>query len=158
MVPASHAIAGALAIRQPSHWRRPLRPYKPRMIEVSQLAAYLRLKRAIAAVVMDPGSGFQASRRHLSEGLARSLVIAGEEWTYATAKGGYTFTNPRQRFSVFVAEEPTANGGFTARELLGYLRAATALEELNQLAVDMWMVRAAMRGEVRQADGAWHLA
>lgn len=126
------------------------------MIEVSQIAAYLRLKREITALVAEPDSGFQASRRHLSEGLARSMPIAGEDWTYATSKGGYTFTNPRRRFSVFVAEAG-ANDGFTAAELLGYLRAFTALEELNQLVVDMWLVRAAMRGEVEQVTGGWRL-
>jgi hypothetical protein len=127
------------------------------MIELSQIAAYLRLKREIAALVAEPDSGFQATRRHLSEGLARSMPIAGEDWTYATARGGYTFTNPRRRFSVFVAEQPTANEGFTAQELVGYLRAFTALEELNQLVVDMWLVRAAMRGEVQQVAGGWRL-
>lgn len=128
------------------------------MIELSQIAAYLRLKRQIAALVAEPDSGFEASRRHLSEGLARSMPIAGEDWTYATAKGGYTFTNPRQRFSVFVAEDPTANLSFTAQELLGYLQAFTALEELNQLVVDMWLVRAAMRGELRQVGSGWQLS
>ena len=127
------------------------------MIEVSQIAAYLRLKREIAAQVAEPDSGFQASRRHLSEGLARSMPIAGEDWTYATAKGGYTFTNPRRRFSVFVAEDGSANGGFTSPELLGYLRAFTALEELNQMVIDMWLTRAAMRGEVEQVAGGWRL-
>jgi hypothetical protein len=127
------------------------------MIELSQIAAYLRLKREIAGLVAEPDSGFQASRRHLSEGLARSMPIAGEDWTYATAKGGYTFTNPRRRFSVFVADAPASNEGFTAQELLGYLRAFTALEELNQLVVDMWLVRAAMRGEVEQVGTLWRL-
>jgi hypothetical protein len=127
------------------------------MIEVSQIAAYLRLKREIAAQVAEPDSGFQASRRHLSEGLARTMPIAGEDWTYATAKGGYTFTNPRRRFSVFVAEAGGANDGFTSPELLGYLRAFTALEELNQMVIDMWLVRAAMRGEVEQVAGGWRL-
>jgi hypothetical protein len=127
------------------------------MIELSQIAAYLRLKRQIAALAAEPDSGFEASRRHLSEGLARSMSIAGEDWTYATAKGGYTFTNPRRRFSVFVAEDAAANEGFTAQELLGYLRAFTALEELNQLVVDMWLVRAAMRREVEQVGAIWRL-
>lgn len=127
------------------------------MIEVSQIAAYLRLKREIATQVAEPESGFQASRRHLSEGLARSMPIAGEDWTYATAKGGYTFTNPRRRFSVFVAEDGGVNDAFTSPELLGYLRAFTALEELNQMVIDMWLVRAAMRGEVVQVTGGWRL-
>lgn len=128
------------------------------MIEVSQIAAYLRLKREIAAHVAEPHSGFEASRRHLSEGLARCMPIAGEDWTYATAKGGYTFTNPRRRFSVFVADHQTTHGHFTSPELLGYLRAFTALEELNQMVIDMWLVRAAMRGEVEQVAGGWRLA
>lgn len=128
-----------------------------RMIALSEIAAYLKLKRTIAEVVADPDSGFQASRRHLSEGLSRSMTIADEEWTYATATGGYSFTHPRQRFSVFVAEDPRANAGFTAQELLGYLRAKTALGELNQLVIDMWLVRAAMRQEVRQVGRIWHL-
>jgi len=128
------------------------------MIELSQIAAYLRLKREIAAHVAEPESGFQASRRHLSEGLARSMPIAGEDWTYATAKGGYTFTNPRRRFSVFVAENQTANAHFTSPELLGYLRAFTALEELNQMVIDMWLTRATIRGEVEQVTGGWRLA
>lgn len=127
------------------------------MIEVSQIAAYLRLKREIAAQVAEPDSGFQSSRRHLSEGLARSMPIAGEDWTYATAKGGYSFTNPRRRFSVFVAEDGGAHDSFTSPELLGYLRAFTALEELNQMVIDMWLVRAAMRGEVEQMGAGWRL-
>jgi hypothetical protein len=127
------------------------------MIALTQIATYVQLKRTIAQVVADPNSGFQASRRHLSEGLARSMLIADEEWTYATSKGGYTFTHPRQRFSVFVAEDPRANTGFTAQELLGYLRAMTALEELNQVVIDMWLVRAAMRGDVQQVGRLWQL-
>lgn len=127
------------------------------MIELSQIAAYLRLKRDIAAMVAAPGSGFEPSRRHLSEGLARSMPIAGEDWTYATAKGGYSFTNPRRRFSVFVDDDPTRGATFTAPELLAYLRAFTALEELNLLVVDMWLTRSAMRGEVEQTTGGWRL-
>ncbi len=127
------------------------------MIELSQIAAYLRLKQEIAFAISKPDSGFQESRRHVSEGLARSMTIAGEEWTYSTAKGGYSFTNPRRRFSVFVADDPTCAATFTSPELLGYLRAFTALEELNQLVIDMWLTRAAMRGQVAEATGGWRL-
>ena len=128
------------------------------MIELSQIAAYLRLKYEIAAIVSQPDSGFQASRREMSEGLARSMTIAGESWTYSTAKGGYSFTSPRRRFSVFVADDPARHSTFTSPELLGYLRAFTALAELNQLVIDMWLTRAAMRGEVLEASGGWRLA
>jgi hypothetical protein len=129
------------------------------MIELSQIAAYLRLKYEIAAIVSQPDSGFQASRREMSEGLARSMTIAGESWTYSTAKGGYSFTSPRRRFSVFVADDPARHSTFTSPELLGYLRAFTALAELNQLVIDMWLTRAAMRGEVLEAPGGgWRLA
>ena len=85
------------------------------------------------------------------------MTIAGEEWTYSTAKGGYSFTNPRRRFSVFVADQAGGGATFTSPELLGYLRAFTALEELNQLVIDMWLTRAAMRGQVSEATGGWRL-
>lgn len=127
------------------------------MIELSQIAAYLHLKQEIATAVAQPDSGFQESRRHASEGLARSMTIAGEEWTYSTAKGGYSFTNPKRRFSVFVSDGPSRPATFTSPELLGYLRAFTALEELNQLVIDMWLTRAAMRGQVVEAAGGWRL-
>ena len=137
---------------------KPAAPTSASMIELSQIAAYLRLKYEIAAIVSQPDSGFQASRREMSEGLARSMTIAGESWTYATAKGGYSFTSPRRRFSVFVADDPARHSIFTSPELLGYLRAFTALAELNQLVIDMWLTRAAMRGEVLEASGGWRLA
>jgi hypothetical protein len=127
------------------------------MIEPSQIAAYLRLKREIAAAVAVPGNGFRPSGRQLSEGLARTMDIAGESWTYSTAKGGYTFTSPRRRFSVFIGDPPAPQEVFTSPELLGYLRAFTSLEDLNQLVVDMWLVRASMRGEVQEAPGGWRL-
>ena len=77
----------------------------------------------------------------------------------STAKGGYSFTSPRRRFSVFVADDPARHSTFTSPELLGYLRAFTALAELNQLVIDMWLTRAAMRGEVLEATGGgWRLA
>jgi hypothetical protein len=130
------------------------------MIETRQIAAYLHLKRGIAAVVAAPGSGFQASRRELSEGLAKQMEIAGESWTYSTQKGGCSFTSPRRRFSVFVADDPARNAYFTSAELLAYLRAFTSLENLNQLVVDTWLTRAAMRGEVAEVPdvrGHWRL-
>ncbi len=127
------------------------------MIDVAQIAAYLRLKREIAGAISLPDSGFQESRRHASEGLARSMTIAGEEWIYSTAKGGYSFTNPKRRFSVFVADDVARHSSFTSPELLGYLRAFTALDELNQLVVDMWLTRAAMRGQVEESTVGWRL-
>ena len=133
-------------------------PTSANMIELSQIAAYLRLKYEIVVAIAQPDSDFQPSRREMSEGLARSMTIAGESWTYSTAKGGYSFTSPRRRFSVFVADDPARHSTFTSPELLGYLRAFTALAELNQLVIDMWLTRAAMRGEVLEATGGWRLA
>ena len=130
------------------------------MIEVAQVAAYLRLKLAVAAAVHAPDSGFEPSRRELSEGLARTMPIAGESWVYSTQKGGYSFTAPRRRFSVFVADDPAQHAVFTAGELLAYLRAFTALGDLNEIVVDMWLTRAAMRGDVEEASGlrgCWRL-
>lgn len=130
------------------------------MIEPRQIAAYLHLKRGIAAVVAAPDSGFQASRRHLSEGLARQMEICGELWSYSTQPGGYAFTSPRRRFSVFIADDPARHQLFTPAELLAYLRAFTALENLNQLVVETWLTRAAMQGVVAEADGVrghWRL-
>jgi hypothetical protein len=130
------------------------------MLETRQIAAYLHLKRGIAAVVAAPGSGFQASRRELSEGLAKTMEIAGESWTYSTQKGGCSFTSPRRRFSVFVADDSARNAYFTSAELLAYLRAFTSLENLNQLVVDTWLTRAAMGGEVAEVPGVrghWQL-
>jgi len=130
------------------------------MIELRQIAAYLHLKRGIAAVVMAPNSGFQPSRRELSEGLAKQMDICGESWTYSTQKGGCSFTSPRRRFSVFIADDATRHGYFTAAELLAYLRAFTSLENLNQLVIDTWLTRAAMQGqvaEVHEVRGHWRL-
>ncbi len=123
------------------------------MIEIAQIAAYLRLKAQVAAAVSAPESDFEPSRRQLSEGLARTMTIAGETWTYSTQKGGYSFTAPRRRFSVFVADDSAQHAVFTAGELLAYLRAFTALDDLNEIVVDMWLTRAAMRGEVEEASG-----
>lgn len=136
----------------------PSAPTSANMIELSQIAAYLRLKYEIVVAITQPDSDFQPSRREMSEGLARSMIIAGESWTYSTAKGGYSFSSPRRRLSVFVADDPARHSTFTSPELLGYLRAFTALAELNQLVIDMWLTRAAIRGEVLEATGGWRLA
>ena len=131
------------------------------MIAVPQIAAYLHLKRGIAAIVAAPDSGFTPSKRHLSEGLAKQMEISGETWTYSTQKGGASLTNPRRRFSVFVADDATRNAFFTPTELLAYLRAFTSLENLNQVVVDMWLTRAAMQGlvqEVAEPRGHWRLS
>lgn len=136
----------------------PSAPTSANMIELSQIAAYLRLKYEIVMAIAQPDSDFQPSRREMSEGLARSIIIAGESWTYSTAKGGYSFSSPRRRLSVFVADDPARHSTFTSPELLGYLRAFTALAELNQLVIDMWLTRAAIRGEVLEATGGWRLA
>ena len=123
------------------------------MLDIRQIAAYLHLKRGIAALVSAPDSGFQPSRRELSEGLAKQMEIGGESWTYSTQKGGCSFTSPRRRFSVFIADDGTRNAYFTAAELLGYLRAVTSLENLNQLVIDTWLTRAAMHGLVAEVPG-----
>ena len=130
------------------------------MIEVQQIAAYLHLKRGISALVAAPDSGFQSSKRELSEGLARHMELAGEKWTYSTQKGGYSFTNPRRRFSVFVADDAVRNAYFTSTELLAYLLAFTSLENLNQMVVDTWLIRAAMQRIVEEVPGVsrhWRL-
>lgn len=130
------------------------------MIDIRQIAAYLHLKRGIAALVAAPDSGFQSSRRELSEGLAKQMDIGGESWTYSTQKGGCSFTSPRRRFSVFIADDAARHAYFTADELLAYLRAFTALDNLNHLVVDTWLTRAAMQGlvaEVPQVRGHWRL-
>ena len=123
------------------------------MIEITQVVAYLRIKSQVAVWVASPGSGFEPSRRELSEGLARTMDIAGEIWTYSTQKGGYSFTAPRRRFSVFISDDPAQHAVFSAGELLAYLRAFTALDDLNEIVVDMWLTRAAMRGEVAEMPG-----
>jgi len=131
------------------------------MIEPAQIRQYLNLKRRLAAVVADPGtSGFAGTRRELSEGLAKTCSVDGETWTYSTEKGGYRFSNGRRRFSVFVAEGGAAAGAFTSPELVGWLAAFTGLQNVNQMVVDLWLVRAAMNGVVREANdlrGHWRL-
>lgn len=131
------------------------------MLDRSLLASYLDLKQRIAAAISVPESGFVPSQRHASEGLAKHLEIGGESWTYATHPGGYAFTNARRRFMVVVSEDDARNRTFTAPELLAYLGAFTVHENLNQLVVDMWLVRAEMAGLVQPAEGLrghWRLA
>ncbi len=132
------------------------------MIEPAQIRQYLSLKRRLAAVVADPGSsGFAGTRRELSEGLAKTCTLDGETWTYSTEKGGYRFSNGRRRFSVFVAEGGAAADAFSSPELVGWLAAFTGLQNVNQMVVDLWLVRAAMNGVVREADelrGHWRLS
>jgi hypothetical protein len=130
----------------------------PFMISLSQLANYLRLKQDIALFIADPSNGFQESRRHLSEGLSRSLTMKQEFWSYSTQPGGYAFTNERQRFSVFVADDSARNTCFTSQELVAYLRANTTLHDINQMVVDMWLTHAAIRGEVVRGSHGWMLA
>ncbi len=127
------------------------------MIALTQLASYLRLKQEIAKFIADPASGFQESRRHLSEGLSRSLTMFQENWSYNTQPGGYTFSHERHRYSVFVAVDPVRNAHFTSQELVSYLRANTTLHEINQLVVDMWLTHAAIRGEVTHSGHGWML-
>lgn len=129
------------------------------MIEPAQIRQYLALKRRLAAAVADPdASGFRPSQREVSEGLAKSLTLDGETWTYSTDKGGYRFSNGRRRFSVFVAEGGTDAHTFTSMELVGWLAAFTGLQNINQMVVDLWLVKAAMAGAVREAPaprGHW---
>jgi len=127
------------------------------MIALAQLASYLQLKQDIANFIADPASGFQESRRHLSEGLSRSLTMHQETWSYSTQPGGYTFSNERHGYSVFVAVDPVRNARFTSKELVAYLRANTTLHEINQLVVDMWLTHAAIRGEVTHSGQGWTL-
>ena len=128
------------------------------MINRGQIQAYLRLKTDIANFITHPDSGFQESRRHLSEGLARSMLIHDEEWTYSTKSGGYTFTNPKHRFSIFIAEQGHVENHFTTEELVNYLQAFTQLQDINSMVVDTWLTHMAMRGEVQQANRGWSLA
>jgi hypothetical protein len=127
------------------------------MINSTQIKAYLRLKQDITHFIADPTNGFQSSRRHVSEGLAHSLTMHAEEWVYSTQPGGYSFSNHRHRFSVFISEAPSPPGYFTTQELVNYLRAYTALEDLNQMVVDTWLTHAAMRGDVVQVNKGWEL-
>lgn len=122
------------------------------MIEPAQIRQYLALKRRLAAAVADPAaSGFRPSQREVSEGLAKSITLDGETWTYSTEKGGYRFSNGRRRFSVVVAEGGTDANTFTSAELVGWLAAFTGLQNVNQMVVDLWLVKAAMQGVVREA-------
>ncbi len=124
------------------------------MIDRPLLNAYVDLKQRIAAAIAVPESGFQPSLRHASEGLAKCFAIDGEAWTYATHPGGYAFTNPERGFAVVVSEEASRNTAFTATELVAYLGAFAGHRNLNQLVVDMWLVRAEMEGLVQPAAGA----
>ncbi len=128
------------------------------MIYRGQIQAYLRLKSDIANFITHPDSGFQESRRHLSEGLARSMTIHDEEWNYSTKSGGYTFTNPKHRFSIFIPEQGQAENYFTTEELVNYLQAFTQLQDINLMVVDTWLTHMAIRGEVQQANRGWSLA
>jgi len=122
------------------------------MIEPAQIRQYLALKRRLAAAVADPTtSGFRPSQREVSEGLAKSITLDGEIWTYSTDKGGYRFSNGRRRFSVVVADHGATADTFTSAELVGWLAAFTGLQNVNQLVVDLWLVKAAMQGVVREA-------
>jgi hypothetical protein len=127
------------------------------MIALSQLASYLRLKQDIAKFIANPASGFQESRRHLSEGLSRSLTMFQETWSYNTQPGGYSFSHDQHHYSIFVANDPVRNARFTSQELVSYLRTNTTLKEINQLVVDMWLTHAAIRGEVTNAGQGWTL-
>lgn len=123
------------------------------MIDRPLLDAYVDLKQRIAAAIAVPESGFQPSMRHASEGLAKHFEIDGETWTYATHPGGYAFTNAERGYAIVVSEDPARNGAFTSTELVAYLGAFAGHKNLNQLVVDMWLVRAEMEGLVESAEG-----
>jgi hypothetical protein len=127
------------------------------MIDYEQLNHYLRTKQRIAEIINDPNSGFEPSRRHLSEGLAHSMTIADQEWTYSTQTGGYSFTHPEQRYHIFIANDAAKNSYLTTNEIVGFLRSFPPTEQINALVVDTWMTRAAMRGEVVPVPGGWRV-
>ncbi len=131
-----------------------------RMINRTMLGDYIRLKQRIADAITVPDSGFRPSLRHASEGLAKSFSIDGESWSYATHPTGYAFTNGERGYSVIVSDEAARNTAFTSTELVAYLSAFTEHKNLNQLVVDMWLVRAEMEGMVQSAPGLpghWHV-
>ncbi len=127
--------------------------YSKGMIDRTMLGAYIDLKQRIAEAITVPNSGFRPSMRHASEGLAKSFTVAGEIWSYSTHPNGYAFTNGERGYSVIVSDEPERNAAFTSTELVAYLSAFTEHKNLNQLVVDMWLVRAEMEGVVQSAPG-----
>lgn len=124
------------------------------MIDAHTLSQYVKLKQRLIAVVSDPqASGFQHSQREFSEGLARSIDVDGEPWTYSSVHNGYSFSHSRRRFRVTVPRSAPSPSAFTGAEILGYLQAFTAHERLNQLVVDMWLLKAAQAGIICDAPG-----
>ena len=71
----------------------------------------------------------------MSEGLAKSIEIDGERWTYSAERDGYRFSCPRGRMSVFVAGESERCEMFSAGELTAFLQNHTAHERINQIVV-----------------------
>jgi hypothetical protein len=119
------------------------------MIDPEQLRQYLQLKRRLAAAVENPDvSGFEPSRRGFSEGLAKPFDLDGEAWTYATDGKGYRFSNAKRRFSVFVLADGSDREAFTSAELVGWLSAFTRHQNINQMVIDLWLVKAAGNGLV----------
>lgn len=119
------------------------------MIDADLVARYLGMKRRLHAAIADSGSGFQPSRRELSEGLAKTIDLDGETWTYSTQGEGYAFTHPRRRFRVVIGA--TSLDTVTSAEILGYLQAFTTHQNLNQLVVDMWLLKAVRAGVLAEA-------
>lgn len=116
------------------------------MLRPADLTTFLRLKRRLGRVVLDGSDGFAPSKRELSEGLARSLVIDGERWTYSPERHGYRFSCPRGRLSIFVTDDQADHDQFTANELTDYLQNHTTHERINAIVVDHWLIRAVQHG------------
>lgn len=130
------------------------------MIETAAIASYLATRRKIASAAAHPDSGFEPSRREMSEGLCKQVVIDGDTWTYATAAGGYLFTSPDRGASVFLPNDPARHESFMPGELVSWLRAGGGHERLNEFVLENLLLRAEIDGEVDRAPGqrgCWRL-
>lgn len=130
------------------------------MIDASAIASYLAARRRIANGAMQPDSGFEPSRRELSEGLCKQAVIDGDTWTYATAPGGYLFTSPDSGTTVFLPNDPARHESVTSSELVSWLRATGGHERLNEFVLENLLLRAELDGVVERAPGqrgSWRL-
>jgi len=123
------------------------------MIDAAVIASYLATRRKIASAAANPDSGFEPSRREMSEGLCKMAVVDGDTWTYSTAPGGYLFTSPDRGASVFLPNDPARHESFTPSELVSWLRAGGEHDRLNEFVLENLLLRAEMDGVVERAPG-----
>jgi hypothetical protein len=123
------------------------------MIRLADIRAYLDLKERIAAAVLADDSAFIPSQRECSEGLARSIEVGGQPWTYAAQDDGYAFTNRQRRFSVLIRPHERDQRSFSGKELSRYLQCYTTTEDVSELVVDNWLAQACRQGHMQQVCG-----